>query len=511
MRLVAGTVRISTGAPHALGARVAEPSELDRSPTALARERDALIGSTLVERYLVEAELGRGGMGTVYRARHVVLDKPVALKILHAEIADDGESRERFLREARIAAAVKHEHLVDVSDFGELTRRELPELGSNRRPWFVLELLEGETLASRLDREGPLQAREAARIFEQVARGLAAAHRAGAVHRDLKPDNVFLSRKDGRSVVKVLDFGVARLLSASRLTRQGVVFGSPHYMSPEQAAGQEIDGRSDVYSVGVALYETLSGKLPFEADSTSGVLTKHVFVEPDPIEAVVRDPASLGELGALVMRCLEKRPDARYQSADELAEALARTALGGPAPRAASLGDGAELRPPAAPARPPRPRAIIVLPAFALASIACVLGALVWLRSRATAPVPSTAATPPAAIAAAPEAPRPAAPAHEPPTPSSGAVALSADAASASAAPPARPPLPGSTAPSGAPPRAVVGAPTVTQPVTASAATALAPQSATPSSGAPSATSPREAAPAPKAPPAASSELIKIF
>lgn len=504
MHLVAGTVRISSGAPDLHRARVAEPAELDRSPTALARERDALIGSTLVERYLVEAELGRGGMGTVYRARHVVLDKPVALKILHAEIADDGESRERFLREARIAAAVKHEHLVDVSDFGELTRRELPELGSNRRPWFVLELLEGETLATKLDREGPLEPREVARIFEQVARGLAAAHRAGAVHRDLKPDNVFLARTERGSVVKVLDFGVARLLSASRLTRQGVVFGSPHYMSPEQAAGQEIDGRSDVYSIGVALYETLSGKLPFEADSTSGVLTKHVFVEPDPIEAVVRDPVSLGELGAVVMRCLQKRPDARYQSADELAEALARAARGDRAPRAASH-DAAAPSPTEAPPLS-RPRTIIVLPAIALASIACVLGALVWLRGRTAPESTSTGDTPRAASAAAPEAPTPAAPSPAQPAATSSAAA--ADSAPAPRAPSTPPPSVGS---SPQPPRPVVDAPTVTQPVATSHTTPPPPGAASARSASERATAQPAALPAPSAPPAASSELIKIF
>jgi serine/threonine-protein kinase len=398
-----------------------------------------------------------------------------------------------------------------VSDFGELTRRELPELGSNRRPWFVLELLEGETLAAKLDREGPLDPREAARIFEQVARGLGAAHRAGAVHRDLKPDNVFLCTKDGRSIVKVLDFGVARLLSASRLTRQGVVFGSPHYMSPEQAAGQEIDGRSDVYSVGVALYETLSGRLPFEADSTSGVLTKHVFVEPDPIEAVVRDPARLGELGTVVMRCLAKRPSSRYESAEELAEALAQAARGARASRCAPAASGAVdpaspgPRPGAGEAPPaPRARAVIVMPAVALAAIACALGALVWLRGPTARELGASSGASVEVTRTSRELDDSALDAR--PAPARDSVAPAVDAPSTvTIATPPRPPRPTGSITSPSPatgPSAVAAAPP-----TASQPTAAAPPAAR--TGA--ASEPTAPPATPSARPAASSELIEIF
>ncbi|HTJ84113.1 MAG TPA: serine/threonine-protein kinase, partial [Polyangiaceae bacterium] len=282
-----------------------------------------LVGKVLAGRYIVEAVIGKGGMGTVLRVRHATLGRKFALKVLRREIVVDPPSVERFLQEAKIMASIRHPNLVEVTDFGELTRADVPALGNFKQPFFVMELLEGETLADLLRRGGPLDARTAARIFKDVADALAAAHDQGVVHRDLKPDNIFLaSAGAAHPTPKILDFGVAKLVGASKLTRAGVVFGTPYYMSPEQATGQAVDHKTDQYALGIVMYEALTGGVPFDDDTHMGVMTKHAFVAPEPITAVVRDPARLGAIAPIVMRCLEKRAEARFASCRELAAVL---------------------------------------------------------------------------------------------------------------------------------------------------------------------------------------------
>lgn len=282
-------------------------------------DADPLIGTLIDGRYEVERVLGEGGMGTVYGVRHRSLDKRFALKVMRADMAEQGELAARFIQEARAAAAILHPNVVQITDFGELP---------SRAPYFVMELLDGTPLSKLLKSGGPPPFARAVRILKQVASALAAAHAAGVVHRDLKPDNIHITSND---VVKVLDFGVAKVAGAGRLTRTGMVFGTPHYMSPEQALGDDVDHRADIYALGIIMYEMFTGRVPFEADSYMGVLTKHMFMVP---EAPSRVNAAVRELGALedvTLKCLEKKPAARYPSMDALIaeiESIVRVAAG---------------------------------------------------------------------------------------------------------------------------------------------------------------------------------------
>jgi serine/threonine-protein kinase len=430
-----------------------------------------LLGKTLGGRYIVESILGKGGMGTVLRVRHASLGRRFALKVLRREIVVDPASVERFLQEAKIMASVRHPNLVEVTDFGELTHQDLPSLGNLKQPFFVMELLEGETLADLLRRGGPLDARTAARLFERVADALAVAHDKGVVHRDLKPDNIFLMPSPSGPVPKVLDFGVAKLVGASKLTRAGIVFGTPYYMAPEQATGQPVDGTTDQYSLGVVMYEALSGAVPFDGDTHMGVMTKHAFVAPEPLLAVVREPERLGAIAPIVMRCLEKRPEARYASARQLGEAL--FAIGGaiehstPTPVAAHTAPNAATR--AAPtvvakgaAASAGLRPWMVAVAACLSVVATGLGVIVLTKpgaGRAAPPGQSSEGHTPAA----PSAQAPAATARAEPAPATAnpvdvtagsagpATSAPAEGGSASAAPRPSSTLPPGPRPAGAP------------------------------------------------------------
>ncbi len=275
---------------------------------------DPLIGTVIDDRYEVLEVIGEGGMGTVYAVKHKALDRSFALKALRIDLARDGELAERFIREAKATAAIKHPQVVSISDFGALP---------DGRPYFVMERLVGQTLAQVTKRGGALPAARASAIAIKVARALAAAHEAGVVHRDLKPENVFLlGRRDAgpEQDVRVVDFGAAMIVGKSRLTKKGIVFGTPFYMSPEQASGGVVDHRADVYALGVIMYEMFTGRVPFEGDSYMGVLTQHMFVEPVPPSRL--DPKLARELGALetiTLKCLEKQPEKRFASMEELA------------------------------------------------------------------------------------------------------------------------------------------------------------------------------------------------
>jgi serine/threonine protein kinase len=306
---------------------------------------DPLIGSVVDSRYEVLSVLGEGGMGIVYEIRHRALGKRFALKALRKDLASDGEIAARFIQEARTAASVSHPGLVEITDFGQLP---------SGQPFFVMELLEGQSLATMIRRGGPIPAARGVDIVRQIAEALGAAHERSIIHRDLKPDNIHISvAEGGRDRVTIVDFGLARVIGASRLTRAGVVFGTPHYMSPEQAMGEVTDHRADVYALGVVMYEMFSGRVPFEADSYMGVLTKHMYMAPTP-PSHLPGTAELGALEAILLRCLEKKAEHRYATLRDLSADLDRvlTTAGEPAswpqsrPRAAPrslLADELEL------------------------------------------------------------------------------------------------------------------------------------------------------------------------
>ncbi|MEM1414713.1 MAG: protein kinase, partial [Myxococcota bacterium] len=238
---------------------------------------DPLLGTVVDGRYRIDARLGEGGMGVVYGVTHVSLGKRFALKVLRRDYARDETVVERFVREARAASSIGHPSIVDIHDFGRL-----PDAST----YFVMELLEGETLTARI-RRGALAPEETLHVVRQIASALSAAHASGIVHRDLKPDNVHLvTRGDDALTVKVLDFGIAKVGGAhGKLTRTGTVFGTPYYMSPEQAAGQSVDGRTDVYALGVIAFEMLTGHVPFDGDTFMGILSKQMFEAPPSLVA----------------------------------------------------------------------------------------------------------------------------------------------------------------------------------------------------------------------------------
>src|SRR5689334_20142296 len=254
--------------------------------------------------YTIEGEIGRGGMGVVYMARDERLKRKVAVKVLPPDLAFREEIRLRFLREAETAARLSHPHIVPIHSVGE---------GPDGLVYFVMAYIDGEPLGSRLKRRGQLSAEEARRILMETADALGAAHALGIIHRDVKPDNILLEGSRGRVVVT--DFGIAKALSSSTggatLTGTGVAIGTPHYMSPEQAAGdREIDGRSDIYSLGVVAYQMLTGELPFHAPTVPGILLKHI-TEQAPLITDKRRDVQEG-LAACVMRSLEKSPEDRW-------------------------------------------------------------------------------------------------------------------------------------------------------------------------------------------------------
>lgn len=286
---------------------------------------DALteLRSALGERFAVERLLGQGGMGAVYLARDRQLDRPVALKVLPAEFALQHDLRERFLRETRTAASFSHPNIVpvfSVEDHGSVLA-------------YSMGYVEGESLAQQVARSGPLSVRDTVRMLQDVAYALAYAHGRGVVHRDIKPDNIMIERATGRALL--MDFGISRSVSApapasgtsAGLTRVGEVVGTPEFMSPEQAAGDTIDGRSDLYSLGLVAWFALSGMSAMSGDSTQKVLVKQL-TEPVPaIETFRSDvPASLA---AVIQRCTAKSPDERFAAAEQLVEALDVSALRG--------------------------------------------------------------------------------------------------------------------------------------------------------------------------------------
>ncbi len=292
-----------------------------RSPTGRVR---AVQAGARVDRYVIESELGAGGFGTVYRARHTVIDRPVALKLLRRDRDGSPQVLDRFLQEARAAAAVGSPHIVQVLDAG---------VTPDGQAFLAMELLDGESLDDLLGRRGRLSPDEAAEILGQILAGLGAAHAHGIVHRDLKPANVFVARDpSGAPLAKILDFGISKVHGASRLdalTRTGMVLGTPCYMAPEQLRdAKAVDARADLYACAVILYELLSGRLPFVAETYEALILR-VFTEPPtPLEHAA--PGTPAPLVHLVERGLAREPDARWQSAEEMARALEAARSGAP-------------------------------------------------------------------------------------------------------------------------------------------------------------------------------------
>ncbi len=269
-----------------------------------------LVQSTLQKRYHLERELGKGGMGAVYLAQDLQLQRLVAIKVLPPELAVRPELRERFLRETRVAAGFSHPNIVPVHAV-----EEHPQLLC-----FVMGFIEGETLGQRVRRAGPLGGAEAVRMLQEVAWALSYAHGRGVVHRDIKPDNILVERATGRSLVT--DFGIARssTAGATSLTQVGEVVGTPQFMSPEQAAGEALDGRSDLYSLGVVAFFAVTGRLPFEAPSAGAVMAMHLTQAPPRVSSLRPDLPQA--LCAAIDRCLEKEPSSRFDNGEALAAAL---------------------------------------------------------------------------------------------------------------------------------------------------------------------------------------------
>ncbi len=285
---------------------------------------DPLLGSTLAERFTVVGRLGSGGMGTVYRAEQSPIGREVALKVLRRDLGRDPETVARFQREARALSQLKHPNTVTIFDFGQTDDGLL---------YLAMEMLEGEMLSARLKATGPLDVVESIRIATGVLRSLNEAHARGIIHRDLKPDNIFLAKLHGRpdeaELVKVVDFGIAKIRQGDVFpgldpvaTQEGTVFGTPRYMSPEQAQGKTLDGRSDLYAVGVLLFHMLTGAAPFTDDDAVIVMAHHIKSVPPLVRKASPDRPIPASLEALVACALAKDPGDRPQTAETFLAAL---------------------------------------------------------------------------------------------------------------------------------------------------------------------------------------------
>ena len=290
---------------------------------ALQATSDPHLGETLAEKYLIEELIKTGGMGSVYRGKHVLMDKRVAIKVLRPSLAVDDDVVVRFSREAKAASRISHPHAVNVTDFGE------SETGV---VFLVMEYLDGQTLKEVIKSEGAMSLERTTEIVRQVAGALDAAHEQGVIHRDLKSDNIMLSQTNGGDWAKVLDFGIAKIQQPEGvrdidITAANLVIGTPQYMSPEQCSQSgPIDKRSDVYSFGIIVYEMLAGRVPFTGDSPTLIMMKQVQDEPPSISEFRPDlPVAVQQI---ISRALAKQPEDRFQSAGELSKALAEASAG---------------------------------------------------------------------------------------------------------------------------------------------------------------------------------------
>jgi len=306
-----------------------------------------VIGKVIAGRYKLTAQLGQGGMGSVWKAEHLTLGSPVAIKLIEEKIAGNADVLARFEREAQAAAALRSPHVVQILDYGV----------DDKTPFIAMELLEGESLASRLEKVGRMSSEQLVRVLTQVARAIGKAHEAGITHRDLKPDNIFLVKNDDDEVAKVLDFGIAKTQTPgiSSGTKTGTMMGTPYYMSPEQAQGtKQIDARTDTWALGVIAFECLCGHPPFMSDAL-GDLVLQICVKPQPVPSTIcRVPAGFD---AWFARAVNRDVDRRFQTAKEPADALRFALLEDPSRQREAvvdtiLGVGPPASSPEAPRKP---------------------------------------------------------------------------------------------------------------------------------------------------------------
>ncbi|MBZ0234558.1 MAG: serine/threonine protein kinase, partial [Deltaproteobacteria bacterium] len=309
--------------PRAISAHDGEEAVKALLRTDAGAIYERLVGQTLDGRYLIERKIGEGGMGVVYAARHLVIERPLAVKVLKREVARDQSTIKRFVQEAKAASRIGHPHIVDVTDFGTTP---------DGLTYSVMEYVDGTTLSSAIKLSAPLPLERILPIAAQIAQALDAAHQKGIVHRDLKPENIFLINRDGRrDFVKIVDFGIAKVspidqnapVEGPRLTRAGAVFGTPEYMAPEQAAGRgDTDARVDVYALGTIMYEMLTGRVPHKSESMVRTLAMQMLDPIEPPSKVRPDLHIAPEVEAVVMRALAKKREQRYQTMGELYDAI---------------------------------------------------------------------------------------------------------------------------------------------------------------------------------------------
>lgn len=286
----------------------------------IARRPDRMLGKIIAGKYEIVEVLTRGGMGVIYRARHVALERPVAVKCIAEALSYDPSMWKRFEQEAKSASLLNHSNIITIHDFGVTEDGDL---------YLVMEYLEGASLNDFIEMNGALNERTCAKVFTQVCAALQHAHSVGILHRDLKPTNIFISSTAHGPHVKVLDFGLAKVMlprgnNKEKITRTGECLGTPDYMSPEQARGLKTDQRSDIYAAGVCMYEALTGKLPFEAEDLMQTLSRQISDKVPTFKEVAPAKQIKKEIEAIVMRCLEKDPQKRYESMEELGKALSK-------------------------------------------------------------------------------------------------------------------------------------------------------------------------------------------
>lgn len=323
------------------GQRLDLPSE--------AEQPDPLVGRVLAGRYRLIAKLGQGGMGAVYKGEHVKMNRLTAIKILAPELANNAEFVARFQREAETASHINHPNAVIIYDFGE---------AEDGLVYLAMEFLEGRPLSSIIRREGPLPLNRVARIIRQAAEALNAAHQIGIVHRDFKPDNVMICQRAGQELVKVLDFGIAKQIRVDpkheALTQTGFVLGTPQYMSPEQVLGEQLDPRSDLYSLALVAYEMLTCTLPFEGASPQSQMVKRLLEPPKPLRLARPQLAIPPAVEQVIMRALSRYPHQRHSSTLEFAFELERVALQAP-PISQPIAHAPRPGPPTPPVITPQP------------------------------------------------------------------------------------------------------------------------------------------------------------
>jgi len=359
---------------------------------------DSLVGAVLADRYQIVRRIGEGGMGAVYEAKHTVIGKRVAVKVLLEKFLAKSDFVARLLQEARLASSIGHEHIVDVTDFGTTT---------DGRSFVVMEFLDGESLAELAMREAPLPIERSLGIARQVASALGAAHAKGIFHRDVKPENIYLVKRGDADFVKVVDFGISKAVKPGgdeggegyRLTHTGLLLGTPLYMSPEQARGEEdLDHRVDIWALGVLLYECLTGEVPFRANNYLGIISQVLTHAPTPPSKLRPELGISGAVEAVVMRAMEKDRTRRYQTMAELERDLERLLAGdqnvGFVPRATG-GEGAR---PVAPKR---------WPLLAAGGGAVAIAVLLGWPSKPPPVIPSPALTTAPVPAAPPITPAP--------------------------------------------------------------------------------------------------------